>query len=45
MQMPVMAKDVFIGDPYRAFGLLPSSRIDPGKNDPPGRPGASVRFY
>jgi hypothetical protein len=25
MQMPVMAKDVFIGDPYRRFGPLPSS--------------------
>jgi hypothetical protein len=34
MQMPVMAKDVFIGDPYRAFGLLPSSRIDPEKTMP-----------
>jgi hypothetical protein len=38
MQMPVMAKDVFIGDPYRRFGLLPSSRIAPGKTTHPVGP-------
>jgi hypothetical protein len=44
MQMPEMAKDVFIGDPYRLSRLLPSRRIVSGETDTLGRSAAPSKI-